>query len=90
MGILMDRMPNVAVSSTSRGGGMSKSTQYQTLLSCQKTIKTIKCCAILYIIYIVKTLWDGEGKSPGATQIVERKKKEKFFPYKKNSITNLI
>ena len=32
----------------------------------------VKCCVILYIyIYIVKTLQDGVGTSPGATKIVE-------------------
>ena len=36
---LMDRMPNVAVSSSSGGGGMAKSTQYQTFFSWQKIIK---------------------------------------------------
>ena len=53
-GTLMDRMPNVAVSSASGRGGMLKSTQNQTLFSWQGTIKTVKCCVILYIytVYI--------------------------------------
>ena len=73
----MDRMPNVAVSSASGRGGMLKSTQNQTLFSWQETIKTVKCCVILYIyIYIVKTLQDGVGTSPGATKIVGKKKKK--------------
>ena len=53
---------------------MLKSTQNQTLFSWQKTIKTVKCCVILYIyINIVKTLQDGVGTSPGATKIVGKK-----------------
>ena len=52
-GMLMDRMPNAAVSIVSPTGEVytSKSTQNQTLFSWQKTIRTVKCCAILNIKY---------------------------------------
>ena len=91
----MDRMPNVAVSSASGRGGMLKSTQNQTLFSWQGTIKTVKCCVILYIytvIYIVKTLQDGVGTSPRATKIVGKKRvttaKRSVALYKKNNTSN--
>ena len=63
---------------------MSKSTQYQAS-SWQKNIKTVKCCAILYIKYSKKNLQDGVGTSTGATNIVGKKQQQKTcddFPKK--------
>ena len=51
----------------------STRTQEQTLFSWQKTIKTIECCAILYIKYSLKNLQDGVGTSYGATKIAGKK-----------------
>ena len=54
LGILMDRMPNVAVSSTSGGGGMSKKHPVSDLVLTAEIIKTVKmlcytACTVLYI-----------------------------------------
>ena len=85
--MLMDRLPNVAVSSISDGGGIrvcQKTTQYQAS-SWQKNIKRLSPVQYCTKKNSKKNLQDGVGTSLGATNIVGKNKQKKTcddFPKK--------